>query len=250
MELPRSIDAGSTPMRGISRNGLPSMANVTRECSRDHNSVRFSAPIIRGFGENDFAAADADADNARAPLASTRSGILHAEDDCRGGGTIGGHSITRKKEANMPDEVPSSLPRHKIIHRKGSPAQGVQLLGPYRLQSLIEPEEELNATFYRVWIGPHQTTATSYHRVAEEFYYVLSGRGEAVLNGQFYRLEPGDFLRLPPGTTHRFITADETLEMLNIHCPGSRPDRDVYFIDEPPPGFSPPSNATDGASDE
>ena len=164
--------------------------------------------------------------------------------------TVGGFFIAKERETNMPDEVPLSSPRRRIIHRKASPTHAVQALGPYRLQSLIEPDEELNATFYRVWIGPHQTTATSYHRIAEEFYYVLSGRGEAVLDGQHYSLEPGDFLRLPPGTTHRFITADETLEMLNIHCPGSRPDRDVYFIDEPPPGFSPPSDATDGARHE
>ncbi len=25
--------------------------------------------------------------------------------------------------------------------------------------------------------------------------------------------------------------------MLNLHTPGTRPDRDVYFEGEPPPGF-------------
>lgn len=127
-----------------------------------------------------------------------------------------------------------------IVHRKSGDTGPVEQLGPYRLQTLILPNEELNATAYRVWIGPGQKTATSFHKVAEEFYFVLSGRGTAFLNGQRYELMAGDFLRLPPGTTHRFETQDETLEMLNIHCPGSRPDKDVYFVDETPPGFSAP----------
>jgi mannose-6-phosphate isomerase-like protein (cupin superfamily) len=59
-----------------------------------------------------------------------------------------------------------------------------------------------------------------------------------VLDGREYALAPGDFLRLPPGTTHGFITGDEPLVMLDIHTPGSRPERDVYFTDGPPPeGF-------------
>ena len=46
---------------------------------------------------------------------------------------------------------------------------------------------------------------------------------------------------LPPGTTHGFVTGDEPLEMLDIHTPGSRPDRDVYFVDgATPEGFSEP----------
>lgn len=124
-----------------------------------------------------------------------------------------------------------------IIHRSSGHFKEAQCLGPYQLESLISPNEELTATVYRLRIAPRQTTATSFHRIAEEFYFVLSGRGIAVLNNEPYELQAGDFLRLPPGTTHRFITQEEPLEMLNIHCPGSRPDRDVYFVDTPPPGF-------------
>ena len=76
------------------------------------------------------------------------------------------------------------------------------------------------------------------HVRAEEYYFVLSGRGVAVLDGEDYPLSPGDFLRLPPRTTHGFITGDEPLEMLDVHTPGSRPDRDVYFVDgQTPAGF-------------
>lgn len=126
-----------------------------------------------------------------------------------------------------------------LIHRgSGDPAR-VQHLGPYQLESLIDAHEEGAGTVYRVTIAPRERTSVSYHRVAEEWYYVLSGSGTAVLNGREYLLAAGDFLRLSPGTTHGFVTQEEALEMLNMHVPGSRPDRDVYFVDqEPPAGFA------------
>ena len=75
--------------------------------------------------------------------------------------------------------------------------------------------------------------------MAEEYYYVLVGPRRSDPRGREYPLAPGDFLRLPPGTTHGFVTGDEPLEMLDIHTPGSRPDRDVYFVDgAAPEGFS------------
>ena len=93
---------------------------------------------------------------------------------------------------------------------------------------------------WRVSIAPHARTSTSYHRIAEEYYFVLSGRGSAIVDGLERSVAAGDFLRLPPGTTHAFVTADDPLEMLNIQTPGCRPDRDVYFADgSPPEGFAP-----------
>ncbi len=126
-----------------------------------------------------------------------------------------------------------------LIHRRSGNAAQTQRLGPYSIESLINLPEEGRATVYRVSIVPHEQTRISYHRVAEEFYFVLTGRGTALLDGQRYSLEAGDFLRLPPGTTHGFITEDEPLEMLNVHAPGCRPNRDTYFADgEPPEGFA------------
>ena len=126
----------------------------------------------------------------------------------------------------------------RLLHVKGSDSAPKAQLGPYEIETLISVEDEGAATVYRIRIEPHQRTNVSYHRIAEEFYQVLSGRGVAVLDGVEHPLEPGDFLRLPPGTTHGFITGEEALVMLDIHCPGSRPDRDVYFVGETPEGFS------------
>lgn len=130
--------------------------------------------------------------------------------------------------------------RLEILHHRASSPGECRKLGPYEIESLIAPADEGAGTVYRVRIEPHQTTSVSYHMIAEEFYYVLSGHGTAILNGQAYPLAPGDFLRLPPGTTHGFITREEPLIMLDIHTPGSRPDHDVYFVGATPPGFTVP----------
>ncbi|MEM6886023.1 MAG: cupin domain-containing protein [Verrucomicrobiota bacterium] len=127
---------------------------------------------------------------------------------------------------------------HHIIFHANSADLEEQELGPYGLQSLITETDEIHMTAYRVTVRPHATTAVGYHEAAEEIYYVISGAGEAVLNGKSQPLQPGDFLRLPPGTTHGFITGKQPLVMLDIHSPGSRPNRDIYFIDSPPDGFT------------
>lgn len=116
-------------------------------------------------------------------------------------------------------------------------------MGPYQIEPMLDRAEEQRGTVYRVVIGPHNHTATSYHKVAEEYYYVLAGAATAVLDDRPVALAAGDFLRLPPGTRHAFITADSAVEMLNMHVPGCWPDRDTYFPNEPPPaGFSPPAD--------
>jgi mannose-6-phosphate isomerase-like protein (cupin superfamily) len=126
----------------------------------------------------------------------------------------------------------------KLLHLKESDALPQVCLGPYQIQTLISEDEEAAGTAYRIRIEPRQRTSVSYHRVAEEFYLVLEGRGIAVLDGVEHELSKGDFLRLPPGTRHGFITDSEALVLLDIHVPGSRPDRDVFFEGETPAGFT------------
>lgn len=124
-----------------------------------------------------------------------------------------------------------------IIHRHSGDPTLAQALGPYRIETLLSEAEEGAGTVYRVRIEPHQHTNISYHRLAEEYYFVLAGSGLAILDGATYPLTPGVFLRLPPGTTHGFVTSEQALDLLDVHTPGCRPNRDVYFLDAKPEGF-------------
>lgn len=126
----------------------------------------------------------------------------------------------------------------QILHRRSGDSARVQKLGPYAIETLIPPAAEGATTVYRVAIGAGERTRVSYHKIAEEFYFVIAGHGTAILDGVEYALSAGDLLRLPPGTTHGFVTTDEPLDLLNFHTPGCRPDHDVYFADGPAPaGF-------------
>jgi mannose-6-phosphate isomerase-like protein (cupin superfamily) len=119
----------------------------------------------------------------------------------------------------------------KVVHRRSGDPHRSEKFGVYRIESLLSEVEEGVGTVYRIRIEPHQRTAISFHKVAEEYYFVISGWGYAILNGEERPLEAGDFIRLPPGTTHGFITCDQPLEMLDIHTPGCRPQRDTYFVE-------------------
>ena len=122
--------------------------------------------------------------------------------------------------------------RKQLIHRASGLPMNIQQFGPYLIEPLLTEAEEAAATVYRVCVEAKQRTSTSFHEVAEEFYFVVSGTATAILDGTSQPLKPGDFLRLPPGTRHAFVTQDEPLELLDIHVPGCRPGRDTYFVEE------------------
>jgi quercetin dioxygenase-like cupin family protein len=126
----------------------------------------------------------------------------------------------------------------QVVHRASNNSERTQELGPYRIEPLLDRHEEGAGTVYRVHIAAGQRTSISFHRVAEEYYFVLAGSGAAIVDGQNLPLHAGDFLRLPPGTTHGFLAGAEGLALLDIHTPGCRPDHDVYFVDARPAGFS------------
>jgi mannose-6-phosphate isomerase-like protein (cupin superfamily) len=126
----------------------------------------------------------------------------------------------------------------EIIVRTAGNEDALKQLGPYGIETLIMVDEEIRTTAYRVKVQAESSTSTSYHQIAEELYYVLAGEGVAILDGVEHELKVGVFLRLPPGTKHAFRAGPKGLEMLDIHAPGCRPDRDVYFVGgEVPSGF-------------
>lgn len=70
-------------------------------------------------------------------------------------------------------------------------------------------------------------TDRHYHKLSEEFYFVLTGSGEMELDGDTMTVGPGDAILIPPGAWHQ-IRATEELCFLCCCAPPYSHD-DTYF---------------------
>ena len=84
----------------------------------------------------------------------------------------------------------------ELIHRHSGDPGRTQRLGPYAIESLIDPEEERAGTAYRVRIEPHQRTRThpaaaalvQPHRSSRHLHPGLLRRRRRDQQGQQHRL--------------------------------------------------------------
>jgi mannose-6-phosphate isomerase-like protein (cupin superfamily) len=120
--------------------------------------------------------------------------------------------------------------KKQVVFVKPDEVSSFELKGVL-IDQLLPKEACSQFSAYRVKMKPHQVKKTSYHKVGEELYYVLSGAGLAVLGGEKYVLSQGCFFRVPPKTLHQFITEDDSLDLLNFHSPPVFSDHDTYFED-------------------
>ena len=64
-----------------------------------------------------------------------------------------------------------------------------------------------------------------YHREMTEFYYVLRGGGEMVLDGESTPIREGDLVLIPPGVRH---TSAGDMEVLIVGVPPQETE-DIFF---------------------
>ena len=88
---------------------------------------------------------------------------------------------------------------------------------PVRNQSLAEAS-----------VLPGRVTERHYHKLSEEFYYILEGRGTMEINGRVRDVVPGDAILIPAGSWHQ-IRADEALRFLCCCAPPYSHD-DTWFV--------------------
>ncbi len=70
-------------------------------------------------------------------------------------------------------------------------------------------------------------TQRHYHRLAEEFYFILEGCGSIEIDGESREVAPGDAILIPPGAWHT-IEATEPLRFLCC-CSPPYAHEDTYF---------------------
>ena len=76
--------------------------------------------------------------------------------------------------------------KKQVVFVEPDEASSIELKG-IRIDQLLPKEACSQFSAYRVKMKPHQVKKTSYHKVGEELYYVLSGKGLAVLDGEAIR---------------------------------------------------------------
>jgi mannose-6-phosphate isomerase-like protein (cupin superfamily) len=70
-------------------------------------------------------------------------------------------------------------------------------------------------------------TERHYHKLSEEFYFILEGRGRMEIDGDTREVGPGDAILIPAGAWHQ-ITAQEPLRFLCC-CAPPYAHEDTYF---------------------
>jgi mannose-6-phosphate isomerase-like protein (cupin superfamily) len=72
------------------------------------------------------------------------------------------------------------------------------------------------------------STQRHYHKISEEFYYVLEGSGRMEIDGETREVGPGDAILIPAGAWHE-LHARTALRILCCCAPPYSHD-DTYFV--------------------
>ncbi|MGV3533417.1 MAG: cupin domain-containing protein [Chthoniobacteraceae bacterium] len=84
-----------------------------------------------------------------------------------------------------------------------------------------------NQSLAEATVPAGSATERHYHKLAEEIYFILEGRGEMEIDDTSQTVGPGDGILIPPGAWHT-ITATETLRFLCC-CAPPYAHEDTYF---------------------
>lgn len=97
------------------------------------------------------------------------------------------------------------------------------------IYEMIGAPKELGGTkkhsFVYVVIPQGKSSVAHYHKISEETYYILKGKGRIVIDDKEFSLTPGQACLIDIGETHQiFNDENEDLEFLAISAPAWVPD--------------------------
>ena len=88
-----------------------------------------------------------------------------------------------------------------------------------------------NQSLAEASVPPGGSTERHYHRLSEEFYFILEGMGKMEINGNECKVGPGDGVLIPAGAWHQITAESEGDTPLRFLCCCAPPysHEDTYF---------------------
>jgi quercetin dioxygenase-like cupin family protein len=96
------------------------------------------------------------------------------------------------------------------------------------IRPLIQPDDEIENSSYFIQMPPSGFVERSYHKIAKEVIFVISGYGTAFLGNSILSLKKGDTMIIFPPTPHGFKAGDSGLEMISFLSSQVNSKRDFY----------------------
>lgn len=151
------------------------------------------------------------------------------------------------------DLFEAALERFKIFIKIISSNKGIEIIHPTRsevgsepllfptslfpqtmaanqdnVQALLTEHGEIVA---HITLPPLKSSLLHYHPIAEESYYILSGKGVMMLNEERFDVKGGDAVLVKPNTRHQISNPDssEDLKFIAICAPSWEPTNSVYL---------------------
>jgi mannose-6-phosphate isomerase-like protein (cupin superfamily) len=78
-------------------------------------------------------------------------------------------------------------------------------------------------------VPPGGATERHYHKLSEEFYFILEGEGLVEIDGEASKIRSGDAILIPAKSWHQIMAANASLRFLCCCSPPYSHD-DTYFI--------------------
>ena len=136
-------------------------------------------------------------------------------------------SIARFQLARHPRR--RHLPPNAMIIRSLSSQSPFTTKDGSTIRSLLDRSNApvQNQSLAEATVPVGQPTERHYHKLSEEFYFILEGQGSMEIDGETRNVGPGDAILIPPGAWHQ-ITASQTLRFLCC-CAPPYSHEDTYF---------------------
>ena len=90
----------------------------------------------------------------------------------------------------------------------------------YRVMLITEETTEAKEVNLIMPVSPPDTpprAGSHFHRKRESIFFVLQGKGKAIIEGKEYDIEPNTVIYIPPGEKHTFRNTGNT-EMRMLEC--------------------------------